>query len=291
MIVHPMFAFRILFGGTIVGRDEPSTGGNIGITLKGSLNGNRIPTGFDSKSFLPEYENPVDPYDYTSWREGTGTVDNFIRGRHMLIQAGTVGLTAPPQTDVANMMLKLTGTGEHPQVATAGAGEVKASGLYSAMVSVEDPYPAIGPLNDIDARGGGRLETYPVTISHFPDRPGNIQVGTFLYTPEAQTVIPLAVLSSTSFVIFTPQQQAIEELIAKLGGEDVFIAPPLWIDIEMGEEEDEFDEEDFEDDEFSFLEEYYFFGSPDLRNVKNMPTLLGEFTGETDGFLRLSSLR
>ena len=80
-------------------------------------------------------------------------------------------------------------------------------------------------------------------------------------------------------------------MLAASGGEDFFMAPPIWIDIEMEEEEEMLEEEeefmDFED-EFVFLYRHYEFGTPDLKNVRDMPSLLG--AAEDVDLLRLSFL-
>ena len=105
-----------------------------------------------------------------------------------------------------------------------------------------------------------------------------------------ETPIPLAVLSSAAIVPVTPQQEAIEELLSAAGGEDFFMAPPLWIDIEMGEGGDEELGEEGSDDEFGSLENPSIYGVPDIKNLKEMPTLLGE-TMNNDGLPKLSYLR
>jgi hypothetical protein len=233
-------------------------GGNIGITLAGYLDGSVVTTEYDEDTFLPVYENS----DYDAWRNGEAELDNVISGNDMIITADTMGLTAPPQLDVVNMIIILSGIGKHPQVQYAAPNERKASGDYSAVFSVES-------LED-----GGRLEVYPPDPRDaFPDRPGIVQIGVFQIDPDANI---MGLLSSSALVVVSPQQEALEELLASSGGEDFFLAPPLWIDIEMEEEEEkEETEEEFDEfgDEFTLLQSPYMFGTPDLMNVRDMPSV------------------
>ena len=77
---------------------DAGEGGNIGITLTGSLNGNMTPTSYQYVAilggFVPVYTNS----DYTA-----NTLDNMIRGNDVIIKADTIGLTAAPQLDVVNI--------------------------------------------------------------------------------------------------------------------------------------------------------------------------------------------
>ena len=197
----------------------------------------------------------------------------------MLIQAGTVGLVNPPQVDVVRLGLyNLSDTGEHPSPGMLGAG-------WSGVVYVDNPVP----LRTQDPTAGGRLEDYPVSSNDLFNRMGIIQVGNYMYSPEVEAFIPLSVLSSSAMVVVTPQQEALEELLSMLGAEDFFMAPPLWIDIEMGEE-GEFEEEvDEEADEFTYLQRPYLYRLPGFKKLIDMPTLLGE--EKEEGLPRLSYLR
>ncbi len=251
---------------------DAGEGGNIGITLTGSLNGIVVPKGYNEETFLPVYEYG----DYAAWRNG-GTLDNVISGNDLIITADTMGLTNPPQLDVANIIAVLSDTGAHP----AYAIDKKAGGDFSAVLSVEDPDP--------DAETpGGRLteENYPPDpLVSFPKRPGIVQIGIYQIDPDANI---LGLLSSSALVVISPQQEALEKLLASSGGEDFFMSPPIWIDIEMEEEEEKKEEEEEFTDEFTFLQSPYLFGTPDLNNVKDMPSLLGQEVEEE--LLKLSFL-
>ncbi|HJX34074.1 MAG TPA: hypothetical protein VJ373_02775, partial [Desulfatiglandales bacterium] len=188
--------------------------------------------------------------------------------------ADTVGLIAPPQMDVANMMMRLTGVDPHPQETVMGE--------FSSVLSVENPDPEM-------PNAGGRLETYPLDpLKSFPERPGMVQLGAYAIDVDANIT---GLLSTGALVVVSPQQEALEELLRKSGGEDFFMAPPLWIDIEMEEEEDkEGTEEEFED-EFTYFRGPDLFGTPDLNNVKDMPSLLGQEAPDKGGaLLKISAL-
>jgi hypothetical protein len=249
--------------------------GNIGITLAGSLNGTtEAITGYNQDTFLPIYQNG----DYEAWRNGLATLDNVISGNDLIILADTVGLIAPPQMDVANMIMRLTGVGPHPQETVIGG--------YSSVLSVENTDPDM-------PNAGGRLVTYPLDpLKSFPERPGIIQLGGYAIDVDANIT---GLLSTSALVVVSPQQEALEEMLRKSGGEDFFMAPPLWIDIEMEDEEDKEEiEEELKDefeDEFTYFKGPDLFGTPDLNNVKDMPSLLGQEAPDKGGtFLRISAL-
>ncbi|MFC1868131.1 beta strand repeat-containing protein, partial [Thermodesulfobacteriota bacterium] len=255
---------------------DAGEGGDIEISLHGGLDGFVEPLDYDDEpggTNLPNYAKN----DYEKLHNGEDTLDNLIRGKNLVIDTGTIGLVNPPQTDVEIVLFFLSDTGEHPAPNVLGGG-------WSAVVSIEDPFPLTS-----QAGGGGRLQNYPpVGSTHLPNRAGSVQIGQNKIDPDSDVVIPLGALASSALVVVTPQQAALEELLSTLGGGEFFLAPPLWIDIEMGEEGEgeEFQEEN---EEFSSLERPYLFGSPDLRNVKNLPTLLGG--GKVENLLRLSYLR
>ncbi|MBN2062429.1 MAG: calcium-binding protein, partial [Deltaproteobacteria bacterium] len=233
-----------------------------------SINGSVTPSSFDTETKLPEYTN----MDYD-----TPNLDNMIRGNEVVIEAGTIGLTNSPQMDVVNMLLRLQATGKHP------AGE---AGTWSGVVSVRDPDPTI----ITEANHGGRLERYPISIDDIPNRIGDVQVGNYVYRPDTTVVYSQAIQAATTSIVgFSPQQEALEELLSKTGGEDFFMAPPLWIDIQMEEEE----EEEFEEgeDEFTLLKEHKTFGEPGLKNGLGMPSLLVKTEAEKRKPIRLSYLR
>ena len=261
---------------------DAGEGGDIGLTMTGWLDGAVNPDVYDEDGTtigdnifqptnLPEYTNSID-----SWRDAgeTGPIpDNYIRGDELMIEVGTIGLSAAPQADVQTIRLTVNDKGEHP-VSTI-------PGDWSALIVVEDLYDT-----------GGRLLDYPVPVNQLnATRPGNVRIGSGLVTPEQDFVIPLSVQSAAAAIpVFSPQQQSLEKLLSSAGGEDFFMTPPLWIDINMGGDED-FEEEDFGgEDEFSSNQRPYYYGTPDLMNVVDMPTLLGANQELGQGLLRLSAL-
>jgi hypothetical protein len=182
--------------------------------------------------------------------------------------------------DVVDLMVTLTGMGSHPQFEYAQAGERRVRDEYSAVFSVEN------------IEDGGRLLNYPPNpVDAFPDRPAIVQIGVYHIDPDANI---LGLLSSSALVVVSPQQEALEELLASLGGEDFFMLPPSVVVIRwLGEdEEEEWEEwEEWEDeDEWSFLQRPYIYGTPDLNNVKDMPSLLGQDVDEEGELLKLSFL-
>ncbi|MFC1891554.1 beta strand repeat-containing protein [Thermodesulfobacteriota bacterium] len=261
---------------------DAGEGGDIGLTMTGWLDGAVNPDVYDEDGTtigdnifqptnLPEYTNSID-----SWRDAgeTGPIpDNYIRGDELMIEVGTIGLSAAPQADVQTIRLTVNDKGEHP-VSTI-------PGDWSALIVVEDLYDT-----------GGRLLDYPVPVNQLnATRPGNVRIGSGLVTPEQDFIIPLSVQSAAAAIpVFSPQQQSLEKLLSSAGGEDFFMTPPLWIDINMGGDED-FEEEDFGgEDEFSSNQRPYYYGTPDLKNVVDLPTLLGANQELGQGLLRLSAL-
>jgi hypothetical protein len=217
--------------------------------------------------------------DYDAWRSG-GTLDNVISGNDLIITADTIGLTNPPQLDVVNIMARLAGK---------GTAEIQSLGIFPAT----DPFAAVFSVEDFDPNAdtpGGRIsENYPPDpMINFPDRLGIVQLGIYQISVDANIT---GLMTSQAMLVISPQQEALEELLRKSGGEDFFMTPPLWIDIEMEEEEDKEDTEEEFKDEFSYFKVPDLFGTPDLNNVKDMPSLLGQGAPDNEGaFFRISAL-
>ncbi|MBW2610083.1 MAG: hypothetical protein JRC68_07040, partial [Deltaproteobacteria bacterium] len=225
---------------------------------KAVIDGSVAPVSFNNRTA----ENPqgTNLPNYNNMDYDTPNLDNMIRGDDLVIKAGNVGLTNSPQADVVNMRMILYDTGPHPS---------GVPGSWAAVISVRDPDPVL----TTEPNHGGRLEFYPISIGNLPNRPGNVQIGNYIYTPDSEFVISMAVqAAASSMVAFSPQMESLEELLAALGGEDFFMAPPLWIDIEMEEAEEAIEDEE----ELTYLQGPNIFSLPDLRHVNNMPTLLGE---------------
>ncbi|MBW1912224.1 MAG: hypothetical protein JRI43_03430 [Deltaproteobacteria bacterium] len=225
--------------------------GNIELVVDGDVNGNdTTPNSFNDDDM------PVFTYG-----------ENLIEGGDTYLEADTIGLTGSPVLNVNSLKVKALQSGDHPSP-TIGTG-------WSTVISVPDP----------EGTGGSKWAggEYPVPAGNV-DISHNVQVGKVKYFPSGE--IDTGSVLATAAGVMSPQQAALEELLSGSGGEDFFMAPPLWIDIEMGEEE----EEEFEGEEgFTSLQQPYFYGSPDLKNMRNMPTLLGGL--EKEDLLRLSSLR
>jgi hypothetical protein len=248
--------------------------GNIGITLAGSLNGNVVPLTYNYvpslQGFYPVYTNS----DYT-----TPNLDNMIRGNYVIIKADTIGLTAAPQLDVYNIKAMLSGV----ESKTYTADSITLANDYSAVLGVENPVPVVPGSLDPALRGGGKLGDYPPDPKvYFPNRLGLgiVQLGAYPIPVDANLT---GLLSTSALIVISPQQEALEELLRKSGGEDFFMTPPLWIDIEMEQEEEKMEEEEEFEDEFSYFKGPDLFGTPDLNNVKDMPSLLGQNVQDKEG--------